>query len=38
MRERKDRQLHARFDEVEASAEELSPKVEALARARFLYR
>lgn len=30
--------VHARFDEVEASAEELSPKVEALARARFLYR
>ena len=28
----------ARFDEVEATAEELSPKVEALARARFLYR
>lgn len=30
--------VHARFDEVEATAEELSPKVEALARARFLYR
>lgn len=30
--------VHARFDKIEATAKELAPKVEAFARARFLYR
>lgn len=30
--------VHARFDDIEETAKELAPKVEALAQARFLYR